>query len=368
MSPPRLTEGADARARLLAAAAHVTPLDAAAHARLRRRLAARVAAPLRLAPSGLRLAAAFTASLVLGVGATWLLRHRLQDEAAPRFTFAEGAVYQPLPGGGVELRAGSLVLSTGRPVTAFTPELEVSVSQGRVAMAVALGRSEVEVYEGAAEVRREGASVALAAGQQVGSDDARFSAPRLHVTAPAAGGGGCEDPPGVACLERAAQGDDVRAQAALLRLELLALEARAFPRAEALARGALARFPGGVLVPETHLVLLEALSQQRRDADARAEAAWYLEHQRGSPMAPQVSLLLGDLELRSGAWAEAREAYAATLALAPSAELAAEAHYGVGVAELRAGHQPEAQAAFRRALAAAPGGPRAAELTRRLAP
>jgi TolA-binding protein len=305
---------------------------------------------------------AFALSLLLGVAVTW---GGLRLRSEPELWLDVGAVATPLPGGGVALTAGRVVVHARRELKLETPELEVRVVRGAVAVVAEPGRSLVEVLEGAVEVRREGLQVSLRAGEKVTSEDPRLTSSRLHVAVPQTPGP-CEGAGARACLERAAEGDDVQAQTAVLRLALEAIEARAWARAEALSRRSLARFPEGVLAPEVHLALLEALSEQQRDAEARGEAAWYLGHAPDSPSAPQVALLWGDLELRAGRWVPAQEAYARTLRLSPSPALAQEAHLGVGVALLRGGHPAEARAAFERALAVDLEGPRAAELRRRL--
>jgi hypothetical protein len=358
MTPPRLREGADHRARLLDAAAAVPPFDDRARARLRRQVLARLH-PTR--SRGLVLGLAFATSLCVGVVVTGaVLRARTPGEATT-IELSAGAVSHRVPGGGLELSAGTARVKTSTPLPVLTPELEVVVRSGSVAVAVEQGRSEVDVFEGSTAVRRQGQQLSLNAGQRVSSDDPRLLAP-LEVRAPPADEGACDLP----CLERAAVGDDVRAQTALLRLALDALAAEHWARATELTQRSLTRFPSGVLEPEVHLVALEAARHERREGDARREASWYLEHASSSPQAPQVALVLGDLELHAARLAEAKRAYARALELTPSAAQAQEAHAGVGVVELRAGHAALARAAFERALAAAPDGPRAGELERRL--
>lgn len=358
MSPPRLRDGADQRARLLAAAAAVPPLDDRARASLRRQVLARVQ-PSR--SRGLVLGLAFAASLGVGVSVTAVVLRATTPAPTTTIELSRGALSHPLSGGGLELSAGTARVKTTTPVPVLTPELEVVVRSGSVAVAVEQGRSEVDVFEGSTAVRRQGQQLSLNAGQRVSSDDPRLAVP-LEVRAPTDDEGACD----AACLDRAAEGDDVRAQTALLRLALDALTAEHWARAAQLADQSSSRFPSGVFEPEAHLVALEAARHERREGDARREATWFLAHARGSPHAPQVALVLGDLELHAGRLVEAKRAYAVALELTPSSAQAQEAHAGVGVAELRAGQAELARAAFERALAAAPDGPRALELERRL--
>lgn len=365
LEPPRLAHGDDAVAKALSQAAAVPALDPSARAALRSALLQRVAPPPK---SGrLVLAAAFALSLVLGMGLTLSLWRPGAGEAPSQLTFSRDAVQLAHSASHVELRAGSVDLKNraSRPMVVQTPELEVAVLAGHVAVEVVNGRSSVTVFDGLAEVRRDGVEVQVHAGEQLTGDDARFERPRLLVPLQVgAGDGACQTRD---CLERAAEGDDVRAQTALVRLGLMAMAQHALPTAEALARRSLQRFPDGVLAPEAHLMLLGVLAEQHRDAEAVVEANWYLLHASASPMAPQVCLLKGDLELRAGRFEQAAQAYAATLEHAPTPAVAAEAHYGVGVASLRAGRDGQARAAFEQALRDEPAGPRAAELTRRLA-
>lgn len=364
LEPPRLVHGDDAVAKALSQAAAVPPLDPSARAALRGALLRRVAPAPR---SGrLVLAAAFALSLLLGIGVTLRFWGPSAAEGPLQLAFSPDAVQRAHSPSNVELRAGTVDLKnrTPTPMVVQTPDLEVAVLAGHVAVEVVNGRSMVTVFEGSAQVRRDGVEVQVRAGEHLTGDDARFERPRLLPPQVGASDGACETRD---CLERAAEGDDVRAQTALMRLGLMAMAQHALPTAEAWARRSLARFPDGVLAPEAHLMVLGVLAEQRRDAEATVEANWYLAHAGDSPMAPQVCLLQGDLELRAGRFEQAVRAYAATFEHAPTPALAAEAHYGVAVASLRAGHEDQARAAFEQALRAAPTGPRAAEVTRRLA-
>ena len=355
----RLIDERGESAKWLAAAAEVPPFDQASRLRVRRALVDRPA------PSqGLRLALVFAASLLLGVGATWLIIRPgpARESTSPQVVASPGAVLRPITNG-VELREGRITIATTTPVTVLTPQLEVQVQRGRAAVEVARGASMVQWLEGVTVVRRQGREVTLVPGERLHSDDARLTVLReLVPEAPAettCDGGDVEG-----CLTRVSTGGDVSAQAALLRLALRAVERRDWRSADAVARQSLGRFPEGVLVPELHLVRFEALRQLKQGAAARAEASWYLANQATAPSAPLVALLLGELELREGALAAARTAYAKTLELSPSAEVRHEALFGLGVVDLREGLP--ARAHFAAALEAAPKGPRAAELERLL--
>lgn len=358
MTPRRLVETDDARARWLVEAARVEPQDSLARAQGRRALLSRLG---QREPRPARLVFAFAVALLVGVVATrWVLRPVEAVPGGEVVAVAEHTDYRPVPGG-FSVASGRLEVETRASSRLVTPQLEVQVRSGRVAVSVANEASQVEVFAGEADVRKDVRVVTVAAGQLLSSDDARLDESRLHVAVPR--DAACVDQ---ACLETAAAGVDLPAQTALLRLGLRALEHRQWALAERRAHDSLTRFPAGVLEPEAHLVRLEALQHLGRAAEARFEATWYLQNQATSPMAASVALVLGDLELRAGNVEPAATAYRRALSLAPEPEVEAEAHFGVGLAEERAGHESQARAAFQRARGAAPTGPRAAEVSRRL--
>jgi hypothetical protein len=356
----RLIDEQGEAAKWLAAAAEVPAFDQASRLRVRRALVA------PSSPSqGLRLALAFAASVVLGVGGTWLIIRpgTARENTAPQVVASPGAVLRPLANG-VELRDGRITVSTMTPLMVLTPQLEVQVQRGRAAVEVAWGASTVQWLEGVTVVKRQGREVTLAPGERLHSDDARLAVLRELVPEAPPETTTCDGGDVEACLTRVSAGGDVSAQAALLRLALGAVVRGDWHNADAVARQSLGRFPEGVLVPELHLVRFEALRQLKQGGAARAEASWYLTNQTTAPSAPLVALLLGELELREGALAAARVAFAKTLELNPSAEVRHEALFGLGVVDLREGLP--ARAHFAAALEAAPKGPRAAELERLL--
>lgn len=312
-----------------------------------------------------RLIVAFVLSVAAGAALTAGLTFATRGDASgASYSYSEGAVHRELPGRGVELSSGQVVIDARREVEVITPDLEARVGAGRVTVAAEPRRSVVEVAAGDAEVHRARASLALRAGEKVTSDDARLDTPRL--LAPRVDDGPCAGAEALECLTKAAAGNDAAAQEALLHLGLLALDEKDFAKALSFADRSLAKFPEGARLFDVHLVRFEAVSRLHRDDWARREAAWLLERDQAAPAAPWVALAWGDLELRARSWSAARRAYGTVLQLAATPDALVEAHYGLGLTELRADTPEAVAAAFEKALALDPKGPHAAELRRRL--
>jgi hypothetical protein len=169
----------------------------------------------------------------------------------------------------VRLERGRIAAVVGprapdEPLAVVTPHLRVVVVGTRFSVALEGDVTAVAVEEGKVRVQRGEQTVLLLAGDSIRSDD-----PRLGAPAPCAGGVVERR----ACLLRAAAGEGLAAENALLALALLERD-EAGDRATALARlrEHQRRFPRGVLAPEVALSLARTLLVDGRRAEACAEA------------------------------------------------------------------------------------------------
>jgi TolA-binding protein len=337
MKPVRLKDGYGRQAELLREAVQLPPFTGAQRARLRHSVRTAVQSRSRFP------LLAFATAAAVGVAA--LAAVLIARPAAPRIERSDGAQTRWLGPNVLEVVGGSVTVSTRASFRMVAPELEVAVTSGKAAVAVSSQGSAVDVFEGSAVVRRAGELLTLIAPAHL--DPPAPPAQRaLWVDLPEPDASCGAD---VACLERLAEGDGLRAQLSLLRLSLAALNASHPADAEQRARTSLARFPDGAVAPETHLVRLQALAQLGRSAEAQDEARWYLDHAPQSPAAPDVALLRGDLALREGKWVEARDGYQQALTFARSGAAQAQAWHGIGLAEQSLGHRSAAERAFRAA-------------------
>lgn len=314
MTPARLTQ-------MLENAREVEPLSTARRSRMRQALVARIAGR-QWHQRPLMLASTFAFAVILGIV---VMRAAVEKPQMPQLELSANARHQGASNERIALNEGALSLLTRTPFTVQTPHLEVVISRGRAAFQVVNEQTRIELLEGEGVARVDDRTVRLRVGEAITSSDVRL---RARVQLP-------EPPPdsrcngATACLEQVALSDDLSAQTAMVRLGLNALAQGRFEQAAELSTSGLTRFPQGVLEPEMHLVRLQSLAKLGRDAEARAEGRWYLEHAARDSAAPGVALLMGDLAMRAGAYQAAREAYAKTLTLEPSAELAAEARIGI---------------------------------------
>jgi hypothetical protein len=164
--------------------------------------------------------------------------------------------------------------SASRPFVVVTPHLRAVVVGTRFTVAVAGDASTVAVEEGKVRVEGPGGAVLLAAGEVIGSDDARLrrTAVAREVECPASGPTSDRR----ACLEAQARGKGLRAENALLALGLLERDV-ANDRARAVAawRAHQRRFPRGVLAAEVTVSLAQTLQAAGRPAEAAAVAEGY---------------------------------------------------------------------------------------------
>lgn len=355
-------------------AARVAPLTAHEKARLRARLL-----DARPQPRTGRLVLAFSVSLVAGVMVTWLTLHRSGPPASSQVTLVAGASIEAAsPQARTELVApdrlrlvaGSITVtnSTAPTLTLLTPMFDVVLQRNTTAVA-STESAELVIREGSALVTRDRRQVALQGPATITSSDSRLQQPppppapvarSLLKFAPPA------DPScGRACALEASQGTDVSAQLALTRLAFQALQRGAADEAEQLAQSGLTRFPGGVLAPENHLVLMQALAALGKSEAAQREGRWFLEHAPTAPAAPGVALFLGDLALAHDAEGALR-LYQAALQHGPSVDDTVDALEAIGLCEVDLGHLAQARAHFQQALDTLPSGPRAAALRARL--
>jgi hypothetical protein len=162
------------------------------------------------------------------------------------------------------------------PFTIATPHLDVVVVGTRFSVAVDPAVTTVAVEHGRVRVEKAGHSLLLDAGQTLRSDDARLMAAPSATSPSEPACAAADDPPGRReCLARAAAGNGLSAQNALLSLGLLERELGNRSAALARFREYQLRHPRGVLAPEVVLALVQTLMLDGQSARARAAADDY---------------------------------------------------------------------------------------------
>jgi hypothetical protein len=162
------------------------------------------------------------------------------------------------------------------PFAIATPHLDVVVVGTRFSVTVEGAVTTVAVEHGRVRVERAGHSVLLDAGQTLRSDDPRLApAPTLAPPSEPACSTSGDQSQRRECLARAARGDGLRAQNALLALGLLERQLGDHAAALGRFREHERRHPRSVLAPEVALALVQTLMLEGRAGAARAAAEDY---------------------------------------------------------------------------------------------
>jgi hypothetical protein len=236
------------------------------------------------------LVVAVPVALLLAVSVKATLAVRPHDEA-PALVASTAARWDSGADGGVQLTAGRLETTRRVAMTLESPQVTLWTDASRFAAEVVAEGTRVTVFEGEVFVRSGGEVRTLRAGES-GLWPVTPPLPKaLELNAPPPSS--CGDD---ACLEAAAQGEELGAEVALFELGRLA--ARSGDDAAALAhwQRSLARFPDGVFTPELRLSVLGALTRQRRFTEAAAVAREFEQRYPDDPRVPDVTRFRQTLE------------------------------------------------------------------------
>lgn len=243
-------------------------------------------------------ALAAVATLLLVVVAGELFVRRGVFGGAPSFVAAAETRWHRDGDEGVVLESGRLEVS--RPhgkVVLRTAHVTVVAVNARFLADTTRAATLVEVYEGEVVVRREGAEVAMVAGERRTWPD-ELPVPAALVL-PRTPPERCTDdlgPDRRACLWNQGEAPGLVAQAALFELGLFELGEGNNASAEAAWRRSLDRFPDGVLAPEVRLSLLGELTRARRFQEAVQIAKDFERLSAADPRLAEVKRFRAELE------------------------------------------------------------------------